>query len=138
MCGETCKHGSEGTGRWQHRPVTRHYEGFEGANLSEWSSFETVSALADFISEQGELGAKVYAHFGDRLDDAQNAFEEYAGQYKDLGEYVADLYEEIGEQVPATLQPYIDWDAMGRDMELSGDVFAIETGFEQVHVFWAR
>ena len=50
------------------------YEGFEGASLSEYSSFETVCALADFIAEHGELGAKVYAHFGDDLDEAMGAF----------------------------------------------------------------
>ena len=31
-----------------------------------------------------------------------------------------------------------DYDAMARDMELGGDVFTIELGFEQVHVFWSR
>ena len=43
------------------------YEGFEGANLSEYTSFETVCELADFIEENGELGGKVLSHFGDDL-----------------------------------------------------------------------
>jgi hypothetical protein len=33
---------------------------------------------------------------------------------------------------------YIDYHAMTRGMEYSGDVFTLETGFEQVHVFWNR
>jgi Antirestriction protein (ArdA) len=33
---------------------------------------------------------------------------------------------------------YIDYQAMARDMELNGDVFTIETGFDQVHIFWNR
>ena len=40
------------------------HEGFEGASLSEYASFETVCALADFIAEHGRLGAKVYGYFG--------------------------------------------------------------------------
>ena len=35
------------------------YEGFEGAPLSEYASFETVAALADFIEERGTLGGKL-------------------------------------------------------------------------------
>jgi hypothetical protein len=27
---------------------------------------------------------------------------------------------------------------MARDMEIGGDLFTLETGFEQVHVFWNR
>lgn len=72
MCGETCKHGSEGAGRWQHRPATRNYEGFEGANLSEYASFETVCELAEFIGEYGELAARIYQHYGNDLDPGES------------------------------------------------------------------
>jgi len=138
VCGETCKHGSEGTGRWQHRPVTRHYEGFEGARLSEYASFETVCALAEFITEHGALGAKLHREFGDNLEQARAAFEDYAGSFQSLGDFAATLHDEGGTEIPAALEYYIDWQAMGRDMELNGDVFTIETGFDQLHVFWSR
>ncbi len=32
--------------------------------------------------------------------------------------------------------PYIDYKRMGRDMKLNGDVFTIETGYEEVYIFW--
>jgi antirestriction protein len=35
------------------------YEGFEGAHLSEYASFETVCDLAEFIGEHGELGSRI-------------------------------------------------------------------------------
>ena len=38
------------------------YEGFEGASLEEYSSFETVAALSEFIGEHGRLGAELYSH----------------------------------------------------------------------------
>ncbi len=32
----------------------------------------------------------------------------------------------------------IDYEKMGRDMELSGDIFTIETGYREVHTFWSH
>ena len=114
------------------------HEGFEGARLSEYASFETVCELAAFIGEHGELGAKLYEHFGDDLDQARAQFDDYAGEHKSLGEFAADLHEQTGTQIPEALQHHVDWDGLGRDMELNGDVFTIETGFEHVHIFWNR
>ena len=33
---------------------------------------------------------------------------------------------------------YIDYERMGRNMEISGDAFTIETAHDQVHVFWGH
>lgn len=41
-------------------------------------------------------------------------------------------------EIPETLRLYIDYEAMARDARLSGDVFTVETGRDEVHVFWAR
>jgi len=41
-------------------------------------------------------------------------------------------------KLPESLTYYIDYERMGRDMEMSGNIFVIETGFERVHVFWSR
>lgn len=114
------------------------YEGFEGAPLSEYSSFETVAAFAEFIGERGELGGKLLEHFGGDLGDANAAFEDYAGEHKSVADFAQDLTEETGPEIPKQLEYYIDWQAMGRDMEMSGDIFTIQTGFEEVHIFWAR
>ena len=37
------------------------YEGFEGASIAEYASFDTVAEFAGFISEQGKLGAVILA-----------------------------------------------------------------------------
>lgn len=39
-------------------------------------------------------------------------------------------------EIPEHLARYIDYSAMAHDMEISGDIFTIETGFEEVHIFW--
>ncbi len=77
-------------------------------------------------------------HFDEDIELAVKALEEdYCGEYRTLAVYVQELTEETTE-IPQQLQSYIDYEAMGRDMEINGDLFTVETGFEEVHVFWAR
>ena len=88
------------------------YEGFEGANLSEYASFETVCELADFIEEHGELGGKLLEHFGDDLAEARAVFDEYAGEYRSAADFAEQLHEDTGTQIPESLRYYIDWQAL--------------------------
>ncbi|TRW96277.1 antirestriction protein ArdA [Paracoccus sp. M683] len=112
------------------------HEGFEGAEVSEYMGIEQVAELAAFIEEHGEIGGKLVGHFGN-LDEARKAIEDaYAGEYRSLADFAEELTEETGD-IPERLRFYIDYDRMARDMEI-GDVFTIETGFEQVHVFWSH
>jgi len=114
------------------------YEGFEGANLSEYASFETVCELADFIEEHGELGAKLMSHFGDDLAEARAAFEDYAGEYRSAADFAESLHEDTGTEIPESLRYYIDWQALARDMALNGEIMVFQTGFDEVHIFWSR
>lgn len=112
------------------------YMGFEGVYISEHQSFETARKLALFVEERGELGAKVLEHFGGDIEQASRALEEdYAGEHKSLAEFAEELTTETSE-VPQHLELYIDYEAMGRDMELNGDVYAIELAYEEIHIFW--
>ncbi len=134
MCGQTRTHGSEGADRWKHRSATRHYEGFEGAPVEEYKSIESVVAIAAFIVEHGALGGKLLEYFSD-LDDAKTAIEDnYAGEFASLSGFARELTEET-TTIPENLAYYIDYDAMARDLEIN-DLLTIETGFEEVHVFW--
>ncbi|MEM0984834.1 MAG: antirestriction protein ArdA [Pseudomonadota bacterium] len=114
------------------------YEGFEGANLSEYASFETVCELADFIEERGALGVKLFRHFADDLAEARAAFEDYAGEYRSAAEFAEQLHEDTGTEIPESLRYYIDWQALARDMALNGEIIVFQTGFDEVHVFWSR
>ncbi|WP_339413582.1 antirestriction protein ArdA [Pseudomonas sp. EA_35y_Pfl2_R5] len=79
----------------------------------------------------------VLAHFND-IDEVRNAAEEdYCGCYASLADCAQDLTEATSS-IPPHLANYIDYTAMARDMECGGDVFTLETDFEQVHVFWNR
>jgi len=114
------------------------HEGFVGCTISEWASFDTVCALADFIEQHGRLGARLYGHFGNSLAEARAAFDSHAGEYRSLADFAEEITRETGMEIPAALQYYIDWEAMGRDLELNGEVFTITLGFDELHVFWNR
>lgn len=60
--------------------------------------------------------------------------EQYNGCYSSLADYAQELTEDTSE-IPEHLEFYIDYERMDRDMELGGDVFTIETAFDEVHVF---
>jgi antirestriction protein len=110
------------------------YEGFEGARIEEYSGIAEVAELAVFIDEHGEIAGKLVEHFGD-LDAAREAIEDhYAGEYKSLADFAQELTEQSTE-IPASLEYYIDWERMARDLAIN-DVLTIETGFECVHIFW--
>ncbi len=112
------------------------YEGFEGLSISEYEGIESVCEKASFIEEHGRLGAEVVEHFGD-LETAKKSLEEdYAGVYKSLAEFAEELTEQTTE-IPQSLQYYIDYDRMARDLEVN-DVFTVELGYEEIHVFWSR
>ncbi|MBR9826680.1 MAG: antirestriction protein ArdA [Alphaproteobacteria bacterium] len=110
------------------------YEGFNGVSISEYEGVEDVSKLAAFLTDTGGLGAALLAYCSD-LETAQTAMENfYAGEYSSVADFAESLTEEANE-VPESLRHYIDYERMGRDMELDS-IFSIETGFEQVHIFW--
>ena len=114
------------------------YEGFEGAHLSEYASFETVCELAEFISEHGELAARIYQHYGNELEQAHAAFEDYAGEYRSAADFAEELYDDTGAAIPESLRYYIDWQALARDMALNGEIMVFQTDFDEVHIFWSR
>ena len=112
------------------------YEGFEGASLSEYASFEHVAALAEFIEEHEKLGGELIEHYGGNLKDAKTALEHYHGEHESLEDYARSLTEDTSK-IPENLALYIDYARMGRDWEMSGDIITIETAYNEIHIFGA-
>ena len=112
------------------------YEGFKGAPISEWQCFESVVGMAEFIEEHDELGGKLIEYYGGDLEDAKKALEHHYGQYESLEDYARSFTEDNSE-IPKNLALYIDYARMGRDWEMSGDIFTIETAFNEIHIFGA-
>lgn len=110
-------------------------DGFEGAFISEWASFEEVHAIANLISEHGALGAELLSHWNNDVDAVKQLFDE--GGYLGIWDRVADYAQEIIEasiEIPDLLEGYVDYEAIGRDMELNGEIFTIMLQ-GQIHIF---
>lgn len=111
------------------------YEGFGRVRIEEYASLDRVAELAAFIVAHGTLGAALLHHCDDDLDEARAALDDrYMGSHASLADYVQELTEET-TVIPERLRHYIDWQAMARDAELSGELFTIQLGFETVHIF---
>ena len=107
------------------------YEGFGAYEVGEYEGLESVHKVACFLEEHGAVAGDVLAHFGDNIEDARKALEEnYNGCYSSLADYAEELTTETSE-VPEHLAFYIDYERMGRDMEMSGDIFTVETGYQR-------
>ena len=113
------------------------YSGFyeSGSVLGEHPNLEKVSIAAKLIQEHDELASGVISHFCGDINEARKALEEkYLGEYDSLGDYAAEQCESLIGDIPDHIVRYIDYDGMGRDYELGGDVFTIKLD-GKVHIF---
>lgn len=113
------------------------YDNFGPCSLSEYASIESVHEIAAFLDEHPDLGAELLSHFNNQVDEATNALEQYYGCYRSLAEYAQQFTEDTTD-IPSHLAYYIDYEAMARDLELSGDIFTIQVGYHEVHVFGSQ
>jgi antirestriction protein len=114
------------------------YEGFDGYELSEYAGIKTAHEIACFIAEYPDLAGALLCHFGGSIEEARQAIEDnYAGCYSSLADYAEELTDNIN-QIPDNIAFYIDYERMGRDMELSGDIYTIATAYDEIHVFWSH
>jgi len=112
------------------------YEGFGTYSVAEYDSIDHLNQVAQFLAKYDEFAAEVLEYAGDDIEQAEKLIEEnYSGCYSSIAEYAEQLTEDTSE-IPQHLQYYINYEKMGNDMELSGDIFTIETAHDEVHVFW--
>lgn len=111
------------------------YEGFGRIRIEEYASFDRVSELAAFLAAHGDIGAAVLDHYSGDLDEAREALaDRYLGAHASLADYMQEVTEE-STAIPHALRYYVDYQAMARDAELSGDLFTVSTAWDVVHVF---
>lgn len=108
-----------------------------GSLRVEYSSPDELVAIADFIREYGQLGLAVLDYVCGDLKNARIMMQDqYVGEYKSEADFAEQFHDEIEAHIDDRLRYYIDWEAVARDMVLNGDITAIETGHEEVHIFW--
>lgn len=111
------------------------YEGFESYQVSEYEGIESIHEVACFIDDNPKIGAELLNYYSD-IDEAKKAIEEnYYGCYQSVGDYAEDFITQSYD-IPNYLENYVDYERMGRDMELSGDIITFETAYQEVHIFW--
>ncbi len=114
------------------------YEGFAPLRLSEWESFERVSAIAVGIVEHGSAFAAWLAYDESRDPSDVRAFEDaYQGEWDSLRDYAEDFAESTGmnQLAESAGSPYItvDIDALERDLDI--ELYTVETGHHTIYVF---
>ena len=111
------------------------YEGFGEVRLEEYTGLAEVADLGTFIAEYGAVGAALLDHYSGDIAEARMAItERYHGPHASLADYMQEMPEETTE-IPLPLRQYLDWQAMARDAEISGDLFTLITAWDVVHVF---
>ena len=115
------------------------YEGFGQWKPREYESIETVATVAGLIAEHGEVFAALLSHFGGDLDDARERIEDGGrGCWRSVREFaeefIGDIYAQEINRLPEFIRYAIDYDQIGRDMEMGGDIFTIELD-GMIHVF---
>jgi len=112
------------------------HEGFDGYSIGEYEGIENAHNIACFLEEFEGYGGDLLSIFNGNIEEARKAAEEsYSGCYNSLADYAEELTSDTSE-IPSHLENYIDYERMGRDMELSGDIYTIETAHDEVHIFW--
>ncbi len=114
------------------------YEGFGELRLSEWESFERVSAIAAGIAEHGDAFTAWLAYDDSRdpadLDAFHNA---YRGEWDSLRAYAEDWADSTGlnQLAEGTGSPYITVDIDGLERDLDINLYTTATRNGTVHVF---
>ena len=114
---------------------------FGDLKISEYTCLEHVAEVASGIVKHGQIFATLTAYLGGAsyVDEALRYFEEgYRGEWSSLGEYAQDfMHEYYGGfivNLPDFIKCYIDYVAMGEDMELSSEILALECN-DSLHIF---
>jgi antirestriction protein len=118
------------------------HDGFGPISISEHAALSTVAAYAEGITEHGPAYAAWIAHLGGQPHDER--FEDvYQGEWPSLSDYAEQLLDDIGlyaiidQHVPDGLRPLVvvDVDGFSRDLQLGGDIAAVDTPDGGVWIF---
>ncbi|MFT3855121.1 MAG: antirestriction protein ArdA [Ilumatobacteraceae bacterium] len=109
------------------------YDGFGPLRLGEYESSRWITAVARGIARHGPALAAWAAHAGRDEADVQRFDEVYLGEWNSLHDYAEQFLDDCGieqqlDQLADWLRPYVQVDvgAFARDLDLGGDVTAID------------
>lgn len=114
------------------------YEGFGELRMSEWESFERVSAIAAGIAEHGAAFAAWLSYDQDRDPVDTEAFEDaYRGEWESLRDYAENFADDIGLYAAAeqagSQYVTVDIEMLTRDLDI--ELYAARSDHGTVYVF---
>jgi antirestriction protein len=114
------------------------HEGFGPLTLSEWESFERISAIAAGIEQHGDAFAAWLSYDACRDPVDVTAFEEaYRGEWDSMRVYAEDWADSTGlnDIAEKAGSPYVvvDLDLLERDLDI--EMFSVRTDRSSIHVF---
>jgi antirestriction protein len=113
------------------------FEGFGEIAVGEYPSLAELAALAQVIEQHGEPFLAWAANETDNREP-EEFLESFLGEFDDLADYVARQWEESGwKEDNQWWHPtrYVNWEAMGRDLELNGEVWTARSDGFKTYVF---
>ncbi|BAZ47058.1 antirestriction protein (plasmid) [Chondrocystis sp. NIES-4102] len=119
---------------------------FHGFDISKFKNLDCINALSTSIKEHGKAFTLYLNSEGVEIDSLHSVdelitnFEEhYQGCFDSIEDYVDYYYQETGllNSIKAAGLPryYIDWVAIARDWECSGNYLFLKESYDQIHVF---
>lgn len=94
------------------------YDDFGKVKIGEYESIETVAAIAEALSEHGEVFAVAYDYHNDIGAALEDVDDYYHGHYSNAEAWAEEYWNESGmmERVPEELRGYIDLERWASDM----------------------
>jgi antirestriction protein len=118
------------------------FDGWAGYRPGEYESLEHLARIAAGLAEHGAAFGAWANHCRDHDYDLDRFEEAYRGDWPSVVAYTEELLDDLGatetlEKVPEWLQPYvqINVEALARDLQLGGDLWAAPAENGEVHVF---
>lgn len=88
-------------------------------DIGEYTPISDIVARVEFIEEVGDedLALAILEHACD-LDEAKTLFENYNGEYKNIGDFAYGLMEDCYDlnAIPDVMRHHIDFDGVARDL----------------------
>jgi len=101
-----------------HQPSLFKAASIDQSNISLW-----FDELEDMASDDATKICYLLDYLD--LDDALSRYDEVYLHYGTAEDYAQEIIEETTE-IPESLQYYIDYEAIARDMKINGEIFEIE------------
>lgn len=110
--------------------------------IQNYCHVEDICAIAELLESSNYPAPTIEYALDEAACDPENVedylSEYYLGEYENLADYAYQFCQDTGSEIPKWLENYVDYEAMARDWEYSGDIYAIDNGYKSVYIMRAN